>query len=178
MNIPKARYPDPDISVASIGLTLGQLCELTGLGESTVQNWTKRGFVPRPVRKRYYERQLGRILIIAALRDSMQIDKIGGLLELINGDTEDASDDIISEPELYGLFLELAGRLCDNADSSQAEKAVRETAALYEAPDEAAGKKILDALKVMAYAHLSSVMRERAENIFEKLKEKNYEPQC
>ena len=62
---------------ATDGLTLGQVCAITGLEPSTVQNWVKRGFVPHPVRKKYHERQLARILLISALRESMQIDRIG-----------------------------------------------------------------------------------------------------
>ena len=52
---------------AADGLTLGQVCAITGLEYSTVQNWVKRGFVDHPVKKKYYERQLARILIISSL---------------------------------------------------------------------------------------------------------------
>ena len=36
---------------ATDGLTLGQVCNLTGLEQSTVQNWVKRGFVAHPIGK-------------------------------------------------------------------------------------------------------------------------------
>ena len=65
---------------ATDGLTLGQVCAITGLEVSTIQNWVKRKFVPRPVEKKYHERQLARILLISALRDGMKIDAIGELL--------------------------------------------------------------------------------------------------
>ena len=35
------------------GLTLSQIRELTGLENSTVQNWVKRGWVANPKSKRY-----------------------------------------------------------------------------------------------------------------------------
>ena len=34
---------------ATDGLTLSQVCAITGLEASTVQNWVKRGFVARPI---------------------------------------------------------------------------------------------------------------------------------
>ena len=86
---------------ATDGLTLGQVCAITGLEVSTIQNWVKRKFVPRPVEKKYHERQLARILLISALRDGMKIDAIGELMTMVNGDADDVSDDIISEALLH-----------------------------------------------------------------------------
>ena len=54
---------------AADGLTLGQVCSITGLAPATIQNWVKRGFVSRPIQKKYRERQLARILLISSLRD-------------------------------------------------------------------------------------------------------------
>ena len=88
------------------GLSLGQICRITNLQSSTIQNWVKRGFVPRPEHKKYYERHLSRILLISALRDCMNIEDIGELMVLINGDTDDAGDDIISETALYDVFMQ------------------------------------------------------------------------
>ncbi len=65
---------------ATDGLTLRQVCSLTGLEPSTIQNWIKRGYVAHPVEKKYRERQLARILLISALRDCMKIDSIGALI--------------------------------------------------------------------------------------------------
>ena len=50
---------------AGDGLTLSQVCSITGLEPSTIQNWVKRGYVARPVKKKYRERQLARILMIS-----------------------------------------------------------------------------------------------------------------
>ena len=77
------------------GLSLSQICRITNLQTSTIQNWVKRGFVQRPDHKKYYERHLSRILLIAVLRDCMNIEDIGELMQLINGDTDDESDDIV-----------------------------------------------------------------------------------
>ena len=96
---------------ATDGLTLSQVCTLSSLEPSTIQNWIKRGFVPHPVGKKYRERHLARILLIAQLRESMQIDRIGELLRYVNGDADDESDDIITEEALYDLFCDIAQEL-------------------------------------------------------------------
>ena len=93
---------------AADGLTLSQVCALSRLEPSTIQNWIKRGYVPHPVGKKYRERHLARILLIAHLRESMPIERVGELLSYINGDTDDESDDIITEEALYDLFLDIA----------------------------------------------------------------------
>ena len=98
---------------ATDGLTLRQVCSITGLEGSTIQNWIKRGFVSHPIEKKYRERQLARILLISSLRDCMKIDNIGSLLHIINGNADDTGDDIISEEQLYDYLCEIIG----NADS-------------------------------------------------------------
>ena len=65
---------------ATGGLSLRQVCSVTGLEASTIQNWIKRGFVSHPAEKKYRERQLARILLISALRGCMKIESIGALL--------------------------------------------------------------------------------------------------
>ena len=37
------------------GLSLSQVCRITGLQTSTIQNWVKRSYVPKPEKKKYYE---------------------------------------------------------------------------------------------------------------------------
>ena len=86
------------------GLSLSQICKITNLQTSTIQNWVKRKYVPRPDHKKYYERHISRILLISALRECMNIEDIGELMSMINGDTDDETDDIISETRLYDYF--------------------------------------------------------------------------
>ena len=88
------------------GLSLSQICTIADLQPSTIQNWVKRGFVPHPENKKYTERHLFRILLISALRDGMNIEDVGELMVLINGDADDESDDIISEERLYDYFCQ------------------------------------------------------------------------
>lgn len=134
------------------GLSLGQICRITNLQSSTIQNWVKRGFVPRPEHKKYYERHLSRILLISALRDCMNIEDIGELMTLINGDIDDESDDIISETALYDIFCQAVRELDERSiDMQQVEHSIDE---LILQEDVSAKEKLSMALRVMVYAYL------------------------
>ena len=92
------------------GLMLSQVVEMTGLGGSTIQNWIKRGWIMSPVDKKYSERQVARILIIDLLRKSMKLENILRLMECVNGDVEDQSDDIIKDADLYTYIYNIIKR--------------------------------------------------------------------
>jgi len=148
------------------GLSLGQICSITGLQASTIQNWVKRGYVARPVNKKYLERHLSRILLISSLRDCINIEEIGELMTLINGDTEDESDDIVSESKLYDYFCRSVWALKSlTIDDKKIEGIILEElkneSNIYK-------KRLLTALKVMVYAYLSG---ECNKNIDKNLKE-------
>lgn len=148
------------------GLTLGQVCSLSGLEPSTIQNWIKRGFVPHPERKKYRERHLARILLISQLRESMQIDRVGALLSYINGDTDDESDDLITEQALYDLFCELT-LLLDRQmpPPDKVGQTVDEIAAVY-LSDYPAPEKIICALRIMACTYMASRYKQEADTMY------------
>ncbi|MBQ8934869.1 MAG: DUF1836 domain-containing protein [Oscillospiraceae bacterium] len=157
---------------ATDGLTLGQVCAITGLEVSTIQNWVKRKFVPRPVEKKYHERQLARILLISALRDGMKIDAIGELMTMVNGDADDVSDDIISEEQLYDYLCHAMADIDDRPPSAEEVPAlVERITADYAPPDEAASRRLRSALTVMILAHTAGRYKQQAEKWFEQLKE-------
>ena len=149
---------------ATDGLTLGQVCAITGLETSTIQNWVKRQFVARPVKKKYHERQLARILLISSLRDAMKIDSIGELMKMVNGNTDDESDDIISEEKMYDYFCKISKAAKDN-DVNMNGIAGLVAASLndYEAPNEFAFKRLCNALTIMVYAYIASEYKKEAE---------------
>lgn len=155
------------------GLTLSQVCSLTGLESSTIQNWVKRKFVSRPVDKKYRERQLARILLISALRDSMKIDRIGELMSMVNGDTDDTSDDIISEEQMYNYLCEVIAKTDDGAAPI---KKIPELVSIvtqgYNPPNEKATERLRDALTVMVCAYIAGKYKNEADSLFEKMKEK------
>ena len=59
------------------GIVLSQVAGITGLETHTVQNWVKRGFLTKPVGKRYTLRQLCRILNINMFKNAKYIS--GGI---------------------------------------------------------------------------------------------------
>ena len=156
---------------ATDGLTLGQVCSITGLEASTVQNWIKRGFVSHPIRKKYQARQLARILIISALRDCMKIDEIGGLMRLVNGDPDDESDDIISEDRLYDYLCELI-RLIGDEDLKEDTlgRMITELIVEYVGPDSKANDRLKLALTVMAHAYVAGREKRLADRYLDELK--------
>lgn len=135
------------------GLSLSQVCSITGLQASTIQNWVKRGYAPRPINKKYLERHLARILLISSLRDCMNIEDIGELMKLINGDTEDESDDIVSESKLYDYFSNCINTLnCKTIEDGEIEKAIND---VLKNEELVVKEKLVYALKVMVYAYMS-----------------------
>lgn len=155
---------------AADGLTLSQVCAITGLEGSTIQNWVKRGYVARPINKKYRERQLARIILISALRDSMQIDKIGLLMKMVNGSAEDESDDIIPEDRLYDYFCEIIMEYFEKGPSlSEVQSHVKLTLKEYVSKSENDTKRLSDALTVMAYAYIASVYKNEADIKFSEM---------
>lgn len=157
---------------ATDGLTLSQVCAITGLEGSTIQNWVKRGFVSRPVNKKYRERQLARILLISSLRDSMKIDRIGELMSTVNGDANDTGDDIISEEQMYDYFCEVIGSASGEViKPAEFPRIVAQTTSDYEPPSEDAAKRLNDALTVMVFAYASARLKQQADSLFLQIKE-------
>jgi len=155
---------------AADGLTLSQICALSSLEPSTIQNWIKRGYVPHPVAKKYHERHLARILLIAQLRESMPIDRVGELLTYINGDADDESDDIITEEALYDLFLDIADRLVDSYPPPDGvEEIVKAVLNETDILAEHRGK-LTHALSVMAFTYMANIYKEKADCLFNERK--------
>lgn len=155
---------------ATDGLTLGQVCAITGLEPSTVQNWVKRGFVAHPVRKKYHERQLARILLISALRESMQIDRIGELMGLVNGSADDTGDDIVSEEQLYDYLCEAIGQT-DALTLKNIPQTVQTVTADYTGPTPESAQRLRLALCAMVSAYTAAQYKQAAEQWMEQMKE-------
>ena len=149
---------------AADGLTLSQVCAVSGLESSTIQNWVKRGFVPSPIGKKYTERHIARILLISSLRDCMRIESIGELMEIINGDTDDESDDIISEQELYSLFSQIALKLESAFYSPEQVPHLVEMVMLsYKSDNNEHKHRLYSSLVVMALAYIAGIYKREAD---------------
>lgn len=156
---------------ATGGLTLSQVTAITGLEASAIQNWVKRGFVAHPVNKKYFERQLARILLISALRSSMKIESIGEIMHIVNGSADDESDDIISEEQMYDFLSETVKKLeSDTVSAVAVEQTVDEVTSRYVPKDAENLDRLRSALKTMAYAYLSGMLKQRAESYFDELR--------
>ncbi len=142
---------------ATGGITLSQVCIMTGLEPYLIQNWIKRGFVTPPVGRVYSRTQFARVTIINMLKQALQIDRICGLIRLIVGTPDDRSDDLVSDDELYHLYVNMLAEggmdICD--EKSVETAAVRATEGFAE-PYAGARKKLCKILMVMLYAHRSS----------------------
>lgn len=155
---------EPILSITR-GLTLSQIRELTGLENSTVQNWVKRGWVANPKSKRYEERQVMRIILINALRASLQLDQIAQLMQYVNGSVEDASDDIISDGALYDYLCAIVFELENTPalNEQKLDEAIEARIAGYHGPAENSREKLGKTLKIMTFACISSRLRQKAE---------------
>ena len=129
------------------GLSLGQVCSITRLDPSVIQNWIKRGYVARPVAKKYYDKHFARILLINSLKDAMKIEDIGKLMKLVNGDVEDESDNLLSEPDLYNIFAKAIYHLGED----DVEEVIRQVMESVNMNDD----KLFTALEVMVNAYIS-----------------------
>lgn len=161
---------------AADGLTLGQVCTVTTLEPSTIQNWIKRGFVPHPIAKKYRERHIARILLINALRDSMPIDRVGALMTYINGNADDESDDIISDVDLYDIFSKVTEEIGKDAvaNESAGERVEQILNGFMSSSPER--ERLARALTIMATAHVAGIYKKQADRLYMDLvKEENHE---
>ena len=154
---------------AADGLSLAQVCSLTGLEPSTIQNWIKRGFVPHPEHKRYGERHVARILLIDALRECLLIERVGELMRYINGNADDTSDDLITEEALYDLFIAAVASVRDIYVPP--ELVEEKVAAVVSGSDlgHDARERIIPAVTVMVNACLAARYKREADRLYEQL---------
>lgn len=149
------------------GITLGQVTGITGLEPYTVQNWVKRGFLPPPVNKRYTLAQLCRIININMLKGVMPMERICAMLTYINGQLDDASDDIIDDSRLYFMFVRLAARAKEvDADrNTLLDRALQD----YVEPFPGAGERIKQVLRIMLTGYMAVRMQQETENMLSAL---------
>lgn len=157
---------------ATGGLMLSQVVEVTGVGSSTIQNWIKRGWIPSPVDKKYGERQVARILIVDMLRKSMQLENIVKLMECVNGDVEDQSDDIIKDADLYNYIYRIVRKIepVEQFTIKELDGIIDEEIRDYSGPNDNytgvvdnSQQRLHDALRIMMLTYMSSELRKRAE---------------
>ena len=153
------------------GMMLSQVSAVTGLEPYTIQNWIKRGFLTNPVQKRYTLRQLCRILNINMLKSALPMEEICGLLQYINGDLSDESDDLIDDTTLYFLFVRLASYHRQMQNDQGRDSYLQELLASYPEPVPGARARVEQVLKIMLTAWAASQLRQQAEKMVKELKQ-------
>ena len=150
---------------ATGGLSLSQVCAVTGLEGSTIQNWVKRGWVAHPKGKKYEEVHIARILILNALKECIKLEYIALLMTYVNGATEDFDDDIISEKVLFNYLCDALQRLgqVDDLSRGGVESVVEAVIKDYSGPVPYARVKIRKALAIMIYACVCTDVKRRTE---------------
>ena len=145
------------------GMVLSQVAAVTGLEPYTIQNWVKRGFLAKPIGKKYTLRQLCRILNINMLKDALPMEKICGLLTYINGHMDDESDDLIDDSQLYFLFLKLVANSQMMSTEQGRKQALEQVLEEYMEPVPGAKERLAQVLRVMLTAWAAAQLRQRAE---------------
>ena len=154
------------------GIMLSQIREIAGIDGSTLQNWTKRGWVASAHCKRYDKNQLARILIINMMRDSMQLERIAQLLTYVNGRAGDAADDIIPESELYASLSRVIDALVRDElppDADNVRDLIKRTLASSEERTAGAAKRLEKACGIIIMAYYATLVRQKANHMFDEV---------
>ena len=151
------------------GIVLSQVSAITGLEPYTIQNWVKRGFLPPPDHKRYNMNQLCRILTINMLKKVLPMEQICGLLGYINGDLDDAGDDMIDDSKLYFLFVHLAGNFATMHNPAGRDAAIDFALKQYQEPVPGAKDRVEKVLRVMLTAWAAAQLHDAAEQMVAEL---------
>ena len=155
----------------SDGVMLTQIRDISGIDSSTLQNWTKRGWVVNSKLKKYDIDQVAHILIINMLRSCMQLDKIDFLIHFINGEVGDTADDIVRDSVLYDYICRILNHMMRSGSCSLAavRTYVETITADYEEPIEGAKARLNGALEVIVVTYYATLLKQHASNLLEKL---------
>jgi len=150
---------------ATGGLSLSQVCAVTGLEGSTIQNWVKRGWVEHPIGKKYEEVHIARILIINALKECIKLENIALLMSYVNGNPDDGSAAIIKESTLYNYLCEALRQSSQTDDHSKSgvETVINNVIRDYSDPNPDSRIRIRKALTLMIFACVCTDVKRRVE---------------
>jgi len=152
------------------GMVLSQVSSITGLEAYAIQNWVKRGFLAPPRNKRYDQEQVCRIITINMLKGALPLEKICSLMQYVNGDLTDESDDIIDDAVLYFMFVKLAARARHIGGNQSWEEAIENATSAYTEPIPGARERVEKVLRVMLMAYISSRFKQQVDEMVDSLK--------
>lgn len=155
----------------SDGVMLTQIRDISGIDSSTLQNWTKRGWVANSHQKRYNMDQVAHILIINMLRSCMQLDRIAFLIQYVNGSVSDRSDDIIRDSVLYDYICSILSRIMESKSCalSDVRSVVENVTSDYVEPFAGAEERLNRALEVIVVTYYAAVIKRHAEGLLDQI---------
>lgn len=151
------------------GVMLTQIREISGIDGSTLQNWTKRGWVENSRLKKYNINQVAHILIINMLRSCMQLDRIAFLIQYINGRVDDRSDDIIGDAELYDYICKILDKLMsyDICSIGSIKEAIEAETVGYHESIPGARERLTNALEIIIVAYYATLVKKHSDERIE-----------
>lgn len=165
-------FPGTRVNVSSLGLltgifsatngiTLSQVCEITGLEASAIQNWVKRGYVNPPVGRKYRKGQLARIILISILRETMAIEKVARILSYVNGNLLDRSDDIMDDSDIYQCLCHIVATKSETEclDIEMLNSKIEELLREFKEPYPGAKERLKLALEAIVMAYQSARLK-------------------
>ena len=155
----------------SEGVMLSQIREVSGIDGSTLQNWTKRGWVANARLKKYNIDQVAHILIINMLRSCIQLDHIAFLLQYINGKIDDTSDDIIRDSVLYDYICRILETLTrkDVATKASITEVIRDQISDYKEAIVGARDRLANALEIIVTAYYAALIKRNSDEMLANL---------
>ncbi len=155
----------------SEGVMLSQIREVSGIDGSTLQNWTKRGWVANARLKKYNIDQVAHILIINMLRSCIQLDHIAFLLQYINGKIDDKSDDIIRDSVLYDYICRILETLTrqDVASKASIKEVIKDQIDGYEEAMPGARDRLANALEIIVTAYYAALIKRSSDEMLANL---------
>ncbi len=144
------------------GMVLSQISAISGLEGHIIQNWVKRGFLPKPEGRLYSLGQLCRILNINMLKAVLPLPDICRLLGFVNGQLDDVSDDMIDDSHLYFMFVRLAARSRELYKAENRDAILDAELEAYAEPVPGAKVRVKAVLRVMLTAWLAARMAQEA----------------
>ena len=155
----------------SEGVMLSQIREVSGIDGSTLQNWTKRGWVANARLKKYNIDQVAHILIINMLRSCIQLDHIAFLLQYINGKIDDASDDIIRDSVLYDYICRILETLTrkDVATKASITEVIHDQISDYKEAMAGARDRLANALEIIVTAYYAALIKRSSDEMLANL---------
>lgn len=153
------------------GLMLAQVREITGLDTPAIQNWINRGWVQKPVDKRYGENHVARIIMINMLRGVMKLEHIAVLLSYTNGEAGNMQKHVITDAQLYCILcaildcVDFETVLSEEAFEDVVEHAVTNTAE----PFYGARSQLLLGIRIILTYYASSIIKKKADCMLEQI---------